>query len=84
MEDSILQVYSSSENRLGENRQSIAIIKDAQGTWVEGFICYNLSLYIKAFGLSSLKSCHTCSKIFSNKGQWAKYCSDPCNPKKRK
>ena len=84
MEPSLLQEFSSSKNSLGENRSSVAKIKDKNSTWIEGFICFNLTLYIKAFGLDNLKICKTCGKLFAHKGKWAVYCEDGCNPKKRR
>jgi hypothetical protein len=62
----------------GENRSQVARIKDPSGTWIQGFICYNLCLYVKAFGLENVKKCKTCGKIFAHKGQYAIFCSDPC------
>lgn len=67
----------------GENRSQIARVKDIEGPWIQGFICYNLCLYIKAFGLENLKSCKVCEKLFAHKGKWAVYCSDLCKKKKQ-
>lgn len=55
-----------------------AIIKDPEAPWVEALVCYNLCLYLKAYGREDLKSCKTCRKFFCNKGKYAKYCSDGC------
>ncbi len=84
MEDSLYQFSDSSKTPFGENRRHIAYVKDETATWIEGFICYNMSLYIKAFGLDCLKECKTCSTLFAHKGKWAVYCQDACNPKKKK
>jgi hypothetical protein len=84
MEPSIVQVTDTEKTPFGENRMHSACIKDVDSTWIEGFICYNLCLYIKAFGLDNLKSCRTCGTLFCHKGKWAVYCEDICNPKKSK
>jgi hypothetical protein len=69
-------VESSGEGRTGE-RQYI-ILKAEDTPWVEAIVCYNLCLYIKAYGYRELKECPVCKKFFSNKGKYAKYCSDSC------
>jgi len=83
MEPSIYQASSTSKTPFGENRSHIAYVKDENTPWIQALICYNLSLYIKAFGLESLKACKTCGKLFAHKGKWAVYCEDVCNPKKK-
>lgn len=72
----------SQDTPRGENRSQIARVRDENGPWVQGLICYNLCLYIKAFGLENLKKCRVCGKLFAHKGKWAVYCSDPCKQKK--
>lgn len=67
----------------GENRSQVARVKDEKGPWIQGFICYNLCLYTKAFGLENLKKCRVCGKLFAHKGKWAVYCSDQCKKQKR-
>lgn len=84
MESSITQTIDNEKTPFGENRYHAAFVKDPGSTWIEGLICYNLSLYIKAFGLENLKTCKTCGILFCHKGRWAAYCEDVCNPKKRK
>jgi hypothetical protein len=84
MEDSITQITENKKTTFGENRSHLAYVKDPDSTWIQGFLCFNLSLYIKAFGLDSLKTCKTCGTLFAHKGKWAVYCEDTCNPKKRK
>jgi hypothetical protein len=84
MEPSVQQFFDTSKTPFGENRKHAVYVKDRESTWVQGFICYNLSIYIKAFGLDSLKACKTCGKIFAHKGKWAVYCEDACNPKKKR
>ena len=74
-----LQVQSTPR---GENRSQIARVKDEDGPWIQGFICYNLCLYIKTFGLEDVKKCRVCGKIFAHKGKYATYCSDACKSKK--
>jgi hypothetical protein len=83
MEPSITQYSDSSKTPFGENRRHIAYVKDENSTWIQGFICYNLALYIKAFGLECLKACKSCGTLFAHKGKWAVYCEDTCNPKKK-
>jgi hypothetical protein len=72
----------TSDTPLGENRSHVARVKDDTGPWVQGFICYNLCLYIKMFGLDELKKCRVCGKVFAHKGKYAVYCSDGCKSKK--
>ena len=69
------------ETPLGENRSQFARVGDVEGPWVQGLVCYNLCLYIKAFGLQDLKKCKVCGKLFAHKGKYALYCSDPCKKK---
>jgi len=78
MEPSLTEEMGSEKTPLGQNQRQIAYVKDENAPWIQGLICYNLCLYIKAFGLMELKSCRVCSKIFANKGQYAVYCSDAC------
>lgn len=66
----------------GQNRSQTARVKNDKGPWVQGLICYNLVLYVKAFGLENLKSCKVCGKIFAHKGKYAVYCSDACKSRK--
>jgi hypothetical protein len=66
----------------GENRSQTARVKDENGSWIQGFICYNLTLYIKAFGLGDVKECKICGKVFSHKGEYAVYCSEKCKSQK--
>jgi hypothetical protein len=82
MEPSLSEEQVITQSRLGENHIRTATIKDEKAPWVQGFICYNLCLYIKAFGLQELKSCKTCDKLFAHKGQYAVYCNDECKKKK--
>lgn len=65
----------------GENRSQVARVSDEKGPWVQGFVCYNLCLYIKAFGLEDLKKCKICGRFFAHKGKYAVYCSDLCKKK---
>jgi len=82
MKTSLEEDVQTENGAHGENRSQIARIKDEKSPWIQGFICYNLCLYIKAFGLDNLKECKVCGKIFAHKGKWATYCSDVCKTKK--
>lgn len=84
MEDSIAEIKESNMTPFGESRIQSAIVRDESEPWIQGLLCYNLVLYIKAFGLQCLKSCKTCETLFSDKGKFAVYCKDSCNPKKKK
>lgn len=77
-EDSIVEDLESSKGREGENVSRVARVKDPSATWIQGLICYNLILYVKAFGTGCLKKCRICGRVFANKGQYAIYCSDQC------
>jgi hypothetical protein len=78
MKESLEEDLEIEKGQLGKNVSRWARIKDETKPWMQGFICYNLCLYIKAFGLQSLKKCKICSKFFNHKGKYAVYCSDPC------
>lgn len=78
MKESLEEDVETEHGQLGKNVTRWARVKDETKPWVQGFICYNLCLYIRAFGLQSLKKCKVCSKFFNHKGKWAVYCSDPC------
>jgi hypothetical protein len=69
-------VEGGSNSRAGEKRQIILKAKDTP--WIEAIVCYNLTLYIKMYGIAEIKRCPICSKFFSHKGKYAKYCSDAC------
>jgi len=84
MESSLTENVESSEGTHGENIIRTAYIKDASAPWIQGLLCYNLCLYIKAFGLEELKRCRVCGKLFAHKGQYAVYCSDPCKSSQKK
>jgi len=81
MEPSLVEEQVITQSKLGESRVQIATIKDENAPWVQGFVCYNLCLYVKAFGLEDLKACKACNKLFSHKGRYATYCSDGCKKK---
>ena len=80
--DSLEEDLQVQDTPRGENRSQIARVKDASGPWIQGFVCYNLCLYVKAFGLQDVKECKVCGKVFAHKGQYAAYCSDACKRKK--
>lgn len=82
MESTLEEDISTSENQLGENVSRTARVINDQGPWIQGLICYNLCLYIKAFGLESLKKCKVCGTFFDHKGKYALYCSDSCKKNK--
>jgi len=82
MEDSLEEDLQVSKGQLGEDRAHTGRIKNSDAPWIQGFVCYNLSLYIKAFGLGNLKQCRVCDKFFDHKGKYAVYCSDECKKKK--
>jgi hypothetical protein len=81
MEESLVEDVDRAHNQFGENLSRVARVKDAQAPWVQGMLCYNFCLYIRAFGLQNLKCCRVCGKFFINKGKWAVYCSDSCKAK---
>jgi hypothetical protein len=74
-------VEGSGGSRSGEKRW--VQIKAEDAPWVEAVVCYNLCLYIRMYGIKELKRCPKCMKFFSNKGKYAKYCSDICKPQER-
>ena len=84
MEPSLEEDITVKSVEQGENRSQTVRIKDEKAPWMQGFICYNLCLFIKAFGLDVLKRCEICEKFFSNKGKYAVYCSDGCKSQGKK
>jgi hypothetical protein len=82
MESSLKEDVETSDGTHGENITRMAYVKDASAPWMQGLLCYNLVLYIKAFGLDELKKCRVCGKLFAHKGQYAVYCSDLCKSQK--
>lgn len=84
MAPSLEEDVKTIKGQRGENVFRVARVKDKNEPWVQGLICYNLCLYIRAFGLSALKSCKVCSKFFAHKGKYALYCSDACKAIKNK
>lgn len=81
MKPSLMElVEGSGSNVTGEKRG--IYLKEEDTPWVEAIVCYNLSLYLKVYGISQLKRCTVCHKFFSNKGKYAKYCSEACKGNK--
>jgi len=78
MMDSIAEDIESGDTPQGQNISRTARVRDADTPWVQGLLCYNLCLYVKAYGLQDLKICKICNKFFAHKGQYALYCSDAC------
>jgi hypothetical protein len=78
MESSLEEKTEIVDGQLGQNISRVARVKDSEAPWLQGFICYNLCLYIKAYGLDDLKKCKVCSMFFNHKGKYAVYCSDKC------
>jgi hypothetical protein len=77
MKPSLVEFGGSSEgSRAGESRW--VSVKDAEAPWAEAVVCYNLCLFLKAYGIREFKICPICGKFFTNKGKYAKYCSDNC------
>lgn len=80
--DFLEEDYEIENTPRGQNQSHTARVKDENGPWVQGFLCYNTVLYVKAFGLENLKKCKICGKLFAHKGKWAVYCSDTCKHRK--
>jgi hypothetical protein len=76
MKPSLEEIVEGGGSVAGEKRQ--VILKEKDTPWVEAIVCYNLTLYIKMYGISEIKLCPVCMKFFSHKGKYAKYCSDIC------
>jgi hypothetical protein len=77
LKPSLLEMTESGSYSKTNDKRWVTL-KDDSAPWIEAVICYNLGLYIKAYGLSELKRCPVCNKFFSHKGRYAKYCSDVC------
>jgi len=80
----LVEDVESRDGTFGENVDRTARVGDPTGPWVQGFVCYNLCLYLRVFGTECLKKCTICGKVFANKGKFAVYCSDPCKAKGKK
>lgn len=78
LKPSLCEVVDSRGN--GESRY--IYLKDARAPWVEAIVCYNTLIYMKAYGFSAIKKCSMCGVFFTDKGKYAKYCSDLCKSKK--
>lgn len=76
MKPSLTEIVEGSSGRTGEIRR--AALKSAEAPWIEAVVCYNLSLYIRAYGATSIKECPKCHKFFCHKGKYGKYCSEAC------
>lgn len=77
MKPSLLEnIESTNKSQAGEKRW--VLLKDYDAPWIEALVCYNMSLYLKVFGIKELKRCPTCGNFFSNKGKYAKYCTEDC------
>lgn len=74
-------VDTGAGNRVNESRY--VGIKAEDAPWLEAVVCYNLCLFIKVYGTKEIKQCPVCRKFFSNKGKYAKYCSDICKGQKK-
>jgi len=84
MEPSLIEDVEATSGHRGENVVRSARVKDDEAPWIEGLLCYNIVLYIKAFGLECLKSCKVCETIFAHKGKYAVYCSDECKTESKR
>lgn len=83
MKPSLLEVVdNSNQGRASERRE--VFLKEEKTPWVEALVCYNMSLYIRVYGISEIKCCPVCNKFFTNKGKYAKYCSEICKKSKAK
>lgn len=78
MEPSLIEDIESLDCTQGQNVSRTARVRDEDSPWIQGLICYNLCLYVKAYGLDNLKKCRICGKFFNHKGKYAVYCSDGC------
>ena len=77
MKPSLLEITDNNGGSRTNERRWVTI--KAEGSpWIEALVCYNLAIYLKAFGIKDLKKCPICGKFFSNKGKYAKYCSEHC------
>lgn len=80
----LVEDVESRPGSFGENVTRSARVGDKHGPWIQGFLCYNLCLYLRVYGTECLKKCRICGKVFANKGKFAVYCSDPCKAKGKK
>jgi len=84
MAESLEEDVQTADSKFGESISRSARVKDPSAPWIQGFLCYNLCLYVKAFGLEKLKSCKTCGKFFINQKKFeALFCSDSCKLKNK-
>lgn len=82
MAESLEEDVQTADSKFGESISRMARVKDPSAPWIQGFLCYNLCLYIKVFGLEKLKVCKTCGKFFINQKKFdALYCGNSCKIK---
>jgi len=78
MEPSILEHQEERNlDSSGTTRKWLSIRKK-DSPWVEAVVCYNLTLFIKAFGFSKIKKCPQCHRYFTQKKFKYKFCSEKC------
>lgn len=82
MKPSLLETVKDGDRNISERRE--IFLKAEDTPWIEAIVCYNLSLYLKIYGINELKKCAVCEKFFSNKGKYAKYCSETCKASGKK
>jgi hypothetical protein len=82
-----LNSYMESSLLVHEQNESVGVsghklywlsIKQEGTPWLEALVCYNLSVYIKAFGINFIKECPSCHKFFLQGKMKYKYCSEVC------
>jgi hypothetical protein len=73
-----LEEFSDQNTGSRSNENRYIVIKAEDTPWIEAIICYNMCIFIRAYGISSIKKCSVCGTFFSHKGKYAKYCSDSC------
>ena len=73
-----LEEFSDPNTGSRSNESRYITIKAEDTPWIEAIICYNMCIFIRAYGISSIKKCSVCGTFFSHKGKYAKYCSESC------
>jgi hypothetical protein len=53
-------------------------IRDKGAPWIEGVVCYNLSVFIHSSGYNKIRVCKGCSKFYVIGKMKYSYCSESC------
>lgn len=82
-----LNAYMSSSLEMIEDEESYRTsgvlkqwlrVKPGEVPWIEAVVCYNLTIFIKAYGHEKIQQCPCCEDFFAQGKMKYKYCSEGC------